>query len=950
MERAAPSHEAETIVMDNRSSDWSAVQGESAGQARAIAAGSVIAGRYEIQKLLGEGGMGAVYKARDRELDRLVALKVIRPELASKPQILSRFKQELILARQVTHKNVIRIFDLGSADSLKFITMEYVEGSDLASLMETRRFTVEESVRIVRQVCHALEAAHAENVIHRDLKPQNIMLDGNGKACVMDFGLARSAASHGMTQTGAMLGTPAYMSPEQAKGTELDCRSDLFAVGIILYELLTGQLPFQADTILGSLLKRTQETARAPIEMDSAVPEALSAIVMKCLTLDPANRYQSAADILRDLDVWERGGEVAAAPTPAAAAKPKPTSAAWKWASLSGVAALAVVAVVFGAKAYLNRSHAPASPMTVIIADFNNHTGEEVFNGTLESTLKLALEGATFITAYDRTKVRELGLPAVAALDGAKAQQIAASQGLNVVVSGSLDRNGNSYQLSARAVQTVTGKILASADVTAPNRDQVLFAVTKLGAALRKALGDSTSDSEQRLSMETLTAASLEAVHEYAAGLDMLSAGKFPEAQEHLSRAVEMDPNFGMAYTIMASAARNQGRFQEAEQDIREAIKHIDRMTERERYRTRGYLFLLTGDYQRCVDEYGSLLQKYPSDTGAYTNIAVCLVHLHSATRSLEYARRAVSILPKRAIYHGNLAMDLAFVGDFDQAYSEASEALKLGYTNGYLLQAFASLGRGQPQQAADAYRELAKTVPSDAQTGLADLAIYEGRYADAAAALEKGAADDLGGLKPDRDAAATKLWMLAYVQRLRGQAPAALAAARRALELSSAAQTRFVAGQVFADLGETARAHELAAGLAKEIQIEPQAYSKLIEGEIALKAGDGQQAVKLFTDANTLLDTWIGRFDLGVAFLAAQRFTEADAEFDRCIKRRGEVVTLFLDLPTYGFFPPVYYYQGRAREGMKTAGFADSYKQYLAIRGAGDDPLLAEVRRRAGQ
>ncbi len=214
----------------------------------------------------------------------------------------------------------------------------------------------------------------------------------------------------------------------------------------------------------------------------------------------------------------------------------------------------------------LNRRAAPAAPMTVLIADFNNHTGDPVFTGTLESTLKLALEGASFISAYDRTRVRELGLKAISGtFDEPKAEEIAASQGLNVVVSGSLDRRGTDYQLSARAVQTVTGKVLATADATAPNKDQVLFAVTKLGSAIRKALGDSTSESAQRLSMETLSAGNLEAVHEYAAGLDTLSAGKFADAQAHLSRAVELDPNFGMAYTIMASAARNQGRFQDAE-------------------------------------------------------------------------------------------------------------------------------------------------------------------------------------------------------------------------------------------------------------------------------------------------------------------------------------------------------------------------------------------------
>jgi eukaryotic-like serine/threonine-protein kinase len=212
--------------------------------------GSVFGGRYEILRQLGEGGMGTVFKAKDRELDRVVALKVIRPEMANQPEVVRRFKQELILARQITHKNVIRIFDLGEADGIKFIGMEYVEGQDLGSFLSQKgRLSSQEAAAIIVQVCRALVAAHAEGVVHRDLKPQNIMIDAQGKATVMDFGIAQSTESAGMTQTGALLGTPHYMSPEQAMGQKADARSDLFALGIIFYELLTGDTPFKGDSL-----------------------------------------------------------------------------------------------------------------------------------------------------------------------------------------------------------------------------------------------------------------------------------------------------------------------------------------------------------------------------------------------------------------------------------------------------------------------------------------------------------------------------------------------------------------------------------------------------------------------------------------------------------------------------------------------------------------------------
>src|SRR5246500_3922348 len=267
--------------------------------------GTVLGDRYEILALLGQGGMGAVYKARDKELDRLVALKIIRPELTTNPEILKRFKQELILARQVTHRNVIRIFDLGQADGFKFITMEYLEGQDLRALLrEKGKLEPAEAAKIILQICRALEVAHGEGVIHRDLKPQNIMLDANGRAYVMDFGIARSAYLPGMTQTGALVGTPEYMSPEQAKGEKLDERSDLFSLGVIFYELVIGQSPFYSETPLATLWKRMQEKAKPLCEVDPAIPKALSDIVAKAMEIEPENRFASAQEFAQHLESW----------------------------------------------------------------------------------------------------------------------------------------------------------------------------------------------------------------------------------------------------------------------------------------------------------------------------------------------------------------------------------------------------------------------------------------------------------------------------------------------------------------------------------------------------------------------------------------------------------------------------------------------------------------------
>src|SRR5215469_11288099 len=305
----------------------------------------VIGARYEILQLLGEGGMGAVYKALDREVERTVALKLIRPELASNPAILARFKQELLTAHQVTHKNVIRIYDLAEADGVKFITMEFVEGFDLRRiLIDNGKLPPEKAIEIIRQVCVALDAAHSAGIIHRDLKPQNIMQDAkSGRILVMDFGLARSIESEGLTQTGALLGTIEYMSPEQSMGKPLDPRSDIFAVGLIFYELLTGKTPYKADTAMASLLRRNQERAVPAAELDASIPKGLSDIVSKCLERDLENRYQNAQEILTDLDAFQ-GHRPTLASIPLRVTAPVSATPVtpWKWISIGALVIMVV--------------------------------------------------------------------------------------------------------------------------------------------------------------------------------------------------------------------------------------------------------------------------------------------------------------------------------------------------------------------------------------------------------------------------------------------------------------------------------------------------------------------------------------------------------------------------------------------------------------------------------
>src|SRR5713226_2605837 len=458
--------------------------------------GSMLGDRYEILQLLGQGGMGAVYKARDVELERTVALKVIRPDLARHPEILRRFKQELILARDVTHRNVVRIYDLGQANGVRYITMEYVEGRDLRALIhEKGKLTPEEAVPIFLQITAALEAAHSAGVVHRDLKPQNILVDKTGSVYVMDFGVARSLETPGMTQTGALMGTPEYMSPEQAKGQRVDARSDLFSLGIIFYEMLSGASPFKADTAMATMFKRTQERAVPLAEAESGAPVFLSDLVSKCLEIDREKRFASAREVAQQLEIWlgpPAGSSTSILPAPR-------TAAYWKWAS-AALAILLVAAVIGFRLKGPPKPKAAHPPVSVLVADFTNHTGDPIFDGTLEPMFNVALEGASFINAFNRGTARKLAgqLPhPTDKLDEQSARLIGTSQGLGAVVTGSLSRRGDGYKLSVEALDARTGNSIATAEISASNKDELLLAVPKLAAPIRKALGDTTPESVQ---------------------------------------------------------------------------------------------------------------------------------------------------------------------------------------------------------------------------------------------------------------------------------------------------------------------------------------------------------------------------------------------------------------------------------------------------------------------
>lgn len=931
-----------------------------AGDQPELQPGTTLANRYEILSVLGTGGMGSVYKAKDLELDRLVALKVIRPELARNSAIVDRFKQELRLSHKVTHRNVVRLYDLSEDAGMRFVTMELVEGRDLRSILEERgKLPADEAVDMFQQICLALEAAHGVGILHRDLKPQNVMREDTGRVVVMDFGLARMIDSDdGMTQTGALVGTLDYMSPEQALGKELDQRSDIFALGLIGYEMFTGSMPFRAESMVASLLKRTQQRAVPLSEVDKNIPGTLSNIIAKCLEKDPINRYQNAEELEADIRSWKSTGKVSASSLRLKMNRLRELP--WPRLAIAGVL---IVALAAGASWFvISRQRAAKSvnhgPVSVLVGDFANHTGDPVLDDSLEPMLGVALEGASFVNLYSRGDARKLAgkLPnPTNKLDEQSARLVAVNENVNTVITGEIDLRGDEYDVSAIALDAVSGKEIARSEVKVASKQDILTSLPQLAAPIRKALGDATPKSVQFAEVSGgFKAASLEAVHQASIASEEQFAGKFQDAFNSFQKAAELDPKLTWAYTGMAAMAQNLGKPEDALKYMQQAMQYVDNMTEREQLRDRGLYYRIADDWQNCVQEYNQLVTRYPADRVGQNNLSICYTQLRNAPKALEAARRAVEIVPKGVGPRLNLAFISAFAGDFAASEKEARTALSINPKAwpGYLVLAEAQLGRGQVDNASQSYHQLESFGPnatSTAMDGLADLAAYQDRNADAEKILKEGAAADLAA--KNSDGAARKYVALANIEELQGTRAAALADTDRALAQSQNAPIEFLAALTYINAGEIAKAQKLSNSLSSALSSETQAYGKIVAGLIALKKKDTNEAIRQIFSANNLLDTWIGRFELGRVYLEAGAFTEADAEFSRCLNRRGEAIELFDDnVPTYEYFPPVYYYEGRAREGMKSAGFADFYKSYLAIRGqSSDDPLVQDIRHRSG-
>jgi len=588
--------------------------------------GSVLGERYEILQLLGEGGMGAVYKAKDLELNRFVALKVIKPELASNPQILARFKQELLLAHQVTHRNVIRTYDLSDVDGVKIITMEFIEGKDLRTLIrEKTKFAPEEAVDVIAQVCKALDAAHSVGVIHRDLKPQNIMQDTAGRIVVMDFGLARTLEGDGMTETGALLGTMEYMSPEQALGKNLDKRSDIFTIGLILFEMLTGKMPFAADSTVASLLKRTQERAVPASQVDAAVPGALSGVVSKCLERDVNDRYPTAAALLADLAAWRDG-------TAAASLKFQPKVEPWArtvpWPRITAIITVVILLVagyMFRGKLFGPRpkTQVAAGPvLSLAIVPFRNASGDpslDWLGASLSEMLTTDVGQSASLRTVSAERLhqvmKDMRIGPDSPLDPQSIKQLAELSNAQTIVWGKYVRTAGQIRVTASLQNLKQDNPPVSISVEAASEKELLDRTDQLAQKIRDNLSLSP-EIVKELQQQAFrpTSKSVDALRDYNEGQELMREGKNLDAKKKFEAATQADPDFALGYSRLAQSYSNLGYDNEAERYSQKAVELSRQNPSAERYLIQANDARITGHTDKAIELYGNLVKAAPGD------------------------------------------------------------------------------------------------------------------------------------------------------------------------------------------------------------------------------------------------------------------------------------------------------------------------------------------------
>jgi len=655
-----------------------------------LTTGSTFAERYQIIEELGKGGMGKVYKALDKEIDGKVALKLIKPEVAADKNTIKRFRNELKMARDIAHKNVCRMYDLNREEGSYYITMEYVPGEDLKSFIRrSGQLAVGTTLRIAKEVCEGLSEAHKLGVVHRDLKPSNIMIDKEGNARIMDFGIARSIAGKGITGAGVMIGTPEYMSPEQVEGKEVDQRSDIYSLGVILYEMVTGRVPFEGDTPLSIAVKQKTEIPKEPRELNTQIPEDLSRVILRCMEKDKEKRYQSAGEVRSELENIEKGIPTTEKVVPER--KPITSREITVQFSLKKlfIPALIAVAVVIAAVIIwqvLPKKEAiliPSGKPSLAVMYFENNTGDESLDHWRKMISDLVIADLTQ-SKYIEILSGERLFKILSDLDQVEAKsyssdvlkEVATKGRVNHILVGNYAKAGDYIRINVTLQETRTEKVVGSEGVEGEGEESIFSMVDRLTKKIKANFKLSEEEIASDIDKEVgkITTSSPEAYKYYSEGRKYHNEGDFRQSISFMEKALAIDPEFAMAYRSMAVSYNALGYRSEGRKNSQKALELVDRLSDRERYIIQAqYYWRSEKTYDKSIEAFNKLLELYPKDLTGNINLGIVYSNLEEWDKAIE--RYEVLIQDKDETFYPYVNITEAYWGK--GMYDKAREVLE---------------------------------------------------------------------------------------------------------------------------------------------------------------------------------------------------------------------------------------------------------------------------------